>query len=261
MEVTTNLLPVIAIAFLRPLGVLLIMPTFSSGVLGGALTRNAIVLMIALLVLPTHSHWPALVQSSPDLSHYIWISCSELAIGMIIGFCAAIPFWMLDMAGFLIDTLRGASIASVLNPLLGQQSSPFGILFSQIFTLIFFLCGGCDTLIETICSSYLALPPGTAIRFGEEQLAFIAQQWQLMYVLCLRFSMPALVVILLVDMALGLVNRSAQQLNVFFLSMPIKSAAVLLALILCVGFAFQLPLNESLQLKQRILSHISDGTG
>ena len=31
-------------------------------------------------------------------------------IGLLIGFCAALPFWALDMAGFLIDTLRGSSM-------------------------------------------------------------------------------------------------------------------------------------------------------
>jgi type III secretion protein T len=257
MEVTAHLLPVIAIAFFRPLGVLLMVSALSTSVLGSPLARNAVVMIMALLALPTHEHWPALAQSVSPMSHYVWIVCVELTVGMVIGFCASIPFWLLDMAGFLIDTLRGASIASMLNPLLGQQSSPFGILFSQVFTLIFFVCGGFNILVEAVCASYLVLPPGTRIRLGPEQLEFVVQQWQLMYVLCLRFSMPALVVIVLVDMALGLVNRSAQQLNVFFLAMPIKSAAVLLMLILCASFAFRLPLNEVLQFQRSVASLIS----
>jgi type III secretion protein T len=39
-------------------------------------------------------------------------------------------------------------------------------------------------------------------------------------------------------MAMGLINRSAQQLNVFFLAMPIKSAFALLMLVISCNFAF-----------------------
>lgn len=66
--------------------------------------------------------------------------------------------------------------------------------------------------------------------------------------------MPAIVAILLVDMALGLVNRSAQQLNVFFLSMPIKSAFALLMLAMSLEFAFNAPLEQSQHWVQHVLT-------
>lgn len=237
MEQGTQWLPVLGICMLRPLGVMLFMPLFNPANLGGSLVRNALVLMIALPVLPLYGEWSALVAADTAWS-YILIAAGEIGIGLMIGFCAAIPFWALDMAGYLIDTLRGASMASVLNPLLGQQSSLFGILFAQVFSVLFLVTGGFNELIAAIYHSYATLPPGTVLRYGPGFLAFLSQLWQLMYELCLRFSMPAIVVILLVDMALGLINRSAQQLNVFFLAMPIKSAFALLMLIMCLNFAF-----------------------
>lgn len=252
MQTLVQWLPIVAIAMLRPFGALLILPVFTPATLGGALVRNALALMIALPVLPFHGAWPALPQAAGGTPHYLWLAFGELCIGALIGFCAAIPFWALDMAGFLIDTTRGASIASVLNPLLGAQSSPFGMVFSQVFTLLFLVSGGFNTLIATIYASYATLPPGAALHFGPGALAFFAQQWHLMVELCLRFAMPALAAILLVDMALGLVNRSAQQLNVFFLSMPIKSAFALLLVVMCASFAFRLPLADIARLPERI---------
>ncbi|AJX34786.1 type III secretion system export apparatus subunit SctT [Burkholderia oklahomensis] len=252
MQTLVHWLPIVAIAMLRPFGALMIVPVFTPGTLGGSLVRNALVLMIALPVLPVHDAWPAFSPAAGGAPHYLWLALGELCVGALIGFCAAIPFWALDMAGFLIDTARGASMASVLNPLLGAQSSPFGMVFSQVFTLLFLVSGGFNTLIETIYASYVTLPPGAPLRFGPDALALLTQQWHLMYELCLRFAMPALAAILLVDMALGLVNRSAQQLNVFFLSMPIKSAFALLLLVMCARFAFRLPLAEIARLPERI---------
>jgi type III secretion protein T len=43
---------------------------------------------------------------------------------------------------------------------------------------------------------------------------------------------PMVICMFLVDFSLGLVNRFAPSLNVFFLSMPIKSALSLLVLVL-----------------------------
>ncbi len=39
------------------------------------------------------------------------------------GFVAALPFWAMNMAGFLIDTLRGATMSTLFNPGMGVESS------------------------------------------------------------------------------------------------------------------------------------------
>ncbi|QQE08664.1 flagellar biosynthetic protein FliR [Cupriavidus sp. ISTL7] len=59
----------------------------------------------------------------------------------------------------------------------------------------------------------------------------------MMMELCIGFALPALVVMVLIDAALGLVNRSAQQLNVFFVAMPIKSALALFVLAIGMSYA------------------------
>ncbi|MBK5415426.1 type III secretion system export apparatus subunit SctT [Pseudomonas sp. TH31] len=256
MEALTEWLPVIGLYMLRPLGVMLMVPLFSQAALGGTLVRNSLVLMIALPLIPLHDTWPSLeaARHNATAGHYLVLIAGELSIGLLMGFCAAIPFWAMDMAGFLIDTLRGASIASIINPLLGQESSLFGILFTQIFGVLFLVSGGFNQLIAGIYHSYTVLPPGEVFHFGPGFLEFLSRQWQLTYELCLRFAMPAIVAILLVDMALGLVNRSAQQLNVFFLSMPIKSAFALLMLAMSLEFAFNAPLEQSQHWVQHVLT-------
>jgi type III secretion protein T len=232
-------LPALGFCVLRPLGAVLMVPLFNRATLGGVLIRNALILLIALPLLPLHDAWPALGTARESWPALLSTALTEIVIGIVIGFSAAIPFWALDMAGSFIDTMRGATMANVLNPLLGQQSSLLGILLSQIFSVLFLTTGGLNELIAAIYESYRTLPPGAALTREASWLPFLLRDWQLMYELCLRFSMPALVGMLLVDMALGLVNRSAQQLNVFFLSMPLKSAFAILLLIMSMAFAFQ----------------------
>lgn len=63
------------------------------------------------------------------------------------------------------------------------------------------------------------------------------QLWQVLFELCLSFAMPAIVIMLLIDLALGLINRSAKQLNVFFVAMPIKCLMILLLFAASLDFA------------------------
>jgi type III secretion protein T len=54
-------------------------------------------------------------------------------------------------------------------------------------------------------------------------------------VMAVLFSAPIMLVCLLSDVCLGIINRISPQLNVFFLSMPIKSALGLLMIMLYMG--------------------------
>ncbi|MEG3130493.1 type III secretion system export apparatus subunit SctT [Pantoea cypripedii] len=235
MPLLTQWLPILGLCMLRPLGVFLLMPLFSSANLGGMLARNALLMVIALPMMPVYTEWH---MPANGVLGYLLLAAGELCIGLVIGFCAAIPFWAMDMAGFVIDTMRGSSMAAIFNPMLGEQSSILGLLFTQVFNVLFLMSGCFNELITAIYQSYVTLPPGGTFTYGVDGLAFMARQWQLMYELCLRFAMPAIVIIMLVDMSMGLINRSAQQLNVFFLAMPIKSGFAILMLIISFNFAF-----------------------
>ncbi|MFM5540435.1 type III secretion system export apparatus subunit SctT [Aeromonas veronii] len=227
--------PLLGVAIMRPLGILFIFPLFSSSMLGGALKRNALALMATLPILPLFSK---LVLPNPleEPLHYSLVLLSELCIGLMLGFSAAIPLWALDMAGFVIDTMRGASMAGVFNPLLGGQSSPIGSLFSQLASVLFMVLGGFHSLLRALFNSYMYLSPGQGWNWGSNFVPMLELLWHQLYSLALGCAMPTMVIMVLIDLALGLINRSVQQLNVFTLSMPIKSAMVLLMLLIALPF-------------------------
>lgn len=231
----------VAYTLIRPLGLTLLFPLLNTRSLGTALIRNGVLLALMVPVLPV------VYEQAAQLRGWGWLQQlpGELLIGVILGFCAAIPFWAVDMAGFLIDTLRGATMGAVYNPAMAMQTSLFGLLFNQFLCALFFLGGGINLLLSALYDSYRAFPPGTTLALDHRLFDFILMQWQLLYRLCLSFSLPAVLSMILADLALGLINRSARQLNVFFLSMPIKSALALLLLLLSLPYAFHHYLRET----------------
>ncbi|MEW9809489.1 MAG: type III secretion system export apparatus subunit SctT [Candidatus Symbiodolus clandestinus] len=255
MESWITYLPSLALSLFRPLGVITFLPLLSARSLGGALIRNALVLTIILPLIPLN------VEQAPvgleNLNLLLQCYGKELFIGLLIGFATAVPFWALDVASFIIDTMRGASMGTLLNPLLGEQSSIYGMLFSQLYATLFLGFGGFHQLLTTLYASYQLLVPGQTITLDHTLFLFLKQLWLLMFQLGMGFALPSMLIMLLIDIAMGLLNRSAQQLNVFFLAMPIKSALVLLLLVVSLGSALQLYRQHTFAIPEQLLQLLS----
>ncbi|AJP59424.2 EscT/YscT/HrcT family type III secretion system export apparatus protein [Pandoraea vervacti] len=228
-----------AVSMLRPLGIAMLLPVLSVGMLGAGMLRNALVLALAL---PIVGLVHATSQMPTQWSGWALLVARELFVGGLLGLVATLPFWAIDMTGYVIDTMRGASMASVLNPLLGAQSSIFGIALTQMLCVLFFVTPAAHALLGALYDSYVALPVGGAWRWNDASLAWLLSLWQAMQVMCVAVALPAMVVMVLVDMSMGFVNRAAQQLNVFFLAMPVKSAMALLVTVASLPFAIAVPL-------------------
>lgn len=224
------------LSVLRPLGMCLIFPLLGSRNLGSAFVRNGLILSFSFPVLPLYLGEYPVIAINDINGVFIF---QEITIGVLIGFVIALPFWALDSAGFIIDTIRGASMGSVLNPSLGEAASVLGIIFVQLFIALFFMYGGLNAVLEVLYRSWQIIPPGTPFELSERWLKLLFAQWDAMQALCIGFVLPSVIVMVLTDLAIGLMNRSAQQLNVFFLAMPIKSVMALLMIIMSLLFAFK----------------------
>ncbi|ECJ9884388.1 EscT/YscT/HrcT family type III secretion system export apparatus protein, partial [Salmonella enterica] len=132
---------VLAVAFIRPLGISLLLPLLKSGSLGSALLRNGVLMSLTFPVLPIIYQQKIIMHIGKDYS-WLGLMAGEIIIGFLIGFCAAVPFWAVDMAGFLLDTLRGATMGTIFNSTVEAETSLFGLLFSQFLFVVFFISGG-----------------------------------------------------------------------------------------------------------------------
>lgn len=252
MEQLNSWIVSLALALARPLGMSLMLPVLRSGSLGSALLRNGILISLTLPILPLlHAH-----LGGYDVNDWRWLKWipGEVVIGLLLSFASAIPFWAVDMSGFLLDTLRGSTMATVFNPGVGVQSSLYGLLFSQFLCALFFISGGMNLTLSGLYDSYHSLPPGETLFFNHTFLTFIQAEWQRLYRVCLSFSLPAVICMVLSDLALGLLNRSAQQLNVFSLAMPVKSALTLIILLLTLPYAFHYALAEGDKLSAPLMA-------
>ena len=225
-----------AILMVRPSIIFLIVPFLSTGVISGALQLTmtfALVLPLAPMIIPTF------IENPPGNSHLMLILLKEAMIGMVFGLIAGIPFWIAEGVGFIVDNQRGTSMASVFNPLSGESTSPLGVLLNIASTALFFVSGCFIVFLSVFYGSYLLWPIDAVLPHFDERFInyFLGIGDHLLRSIVL-YASPMLVVMFLSDLGLGLMNRFAQQLNVFTISMPVKSGLALFILSLYVTILF-----------------------
>ena len=198
--------------------VLTIVPFLSAS----GLPRQVFLIITVGIVVPMTS--PMISLEKLDLFLIAILIVKEIFLGIIISFFVSVIFWGIEIAGELIDLQRGTTAGGIYNPMLGAQESPIGGLFLRIVSYFFFSTGSFLSLLEVMFASYQAYPvdklfPPFSIGWQKLVFPFFTKVFEF----GILYSAPLLIIFFFMDFGLGLANRFVSQLNVFFISLPIKS--------------------------------------
>ena len=203
----------VAVAFL-------LVPLFTADLVP-ATVRNSIFLAVALLSLALQPSAAPMVMSSWQ---WAGMFAKEIFIGGTIGLMFGGVMWAFEAAGQLIDTKVGATQAQVTDPMSGQQTSLNGAFLGRLASLIFMTSGGFMVMIGTILESFVLWPVRSPLLgFAQGGALLFESEFGRIMATTLLVAAPGLVLLYLIEGVLGLVNRFAQQLNVFSLAMSLKA--------------------------------------
>lgn len=211
--------------------VTLLMLSFFSGSNSTPFIRTCVAATFVLPALPL-----LIAQVSKEEIEAGWIFMSivkEAAVGLCLGFAIAIPFWAAEAIGFVIDNQRGASTSTMQNTTSGDESSPLGIFVNQAYLVLFLSLGGLPLVLGAIYESYAVWPIAAALpRFSAEFSPHYLGLFDNLMRTAIVFAAPAMIAMLLSELALAIVSLFAPQMQVFFLAMPIKSGVALFVLLI-----------------------------
>ena len=199
------------------------------------MVRNAMIISFTIPVLPLILSYQLPRQ---EVAMYLLaLIAKEALLGFILGFVIGIVFWAAQNAGNLIDTQRGAFFAIMQDPLTKADTTPLGNFFFQLSTILFFICGGFREIIGAIIESYQIWPIHRYFpEINHNLVVFFAQQLIRCLNLTVIFAAPVLISAFLADLALGVLNRFAPEMNIFMISLPLKSAIASFVLVLYITF-------------------------
>ncbi len=223
------------LALARLGGAFMVCPALTDSMIPG-ITRRAVIVALGFVVFPmVLAQMPA---GEPDVWQCSVVAVKEVAIGFLIGFFSAIPFWVAENVGNFIDNQRGATMGEVYSPMNGAQVSSTGVFFTQVVSTLFFVGGAIFVLLTAIYASFDIWPVfgGSFFKMTPEAPRVALGTVDDLLRTTVVISAPVILVMFLATLGLGFVNRTAPQLNVFFLSMPVKSALGLAFLVVYLPF-------------------------
>jgi type III secretion protein T len=196
------------------------------------LLRGAVAVPLCLFLYPhLAAHMP------PTLDPLIWVALvgKEAFIGALIGFAVGTLIWALESVGAMMDFQIGLSNAQFFDPFGGHDAGPLSAFMVRLGIILFVVGGGLQVFVSVLFESFRLWPLASFYPALDERLAQFAGESAGSFVeLVVRLAAPAILLLALIDLGFGLVNRVVPQLNVFYFTMPIKAtvAALMIAIYL-----------------------------
>lgn len=145
---------------------------------------------------------------------------SEMAIGLLMAVGVHTAFAAFAVAGRLIDAQMGFTLGAVLDPVSQGHAAVMASGLNLLAVVLFFVTDVHHLLLAGFFRTFELLPLGQALSVGG--WLPMAQGAGMMFVLGFAMASPVVVALLLTDVVVGVVSRNMPQMNVLFLSIPLK---------------------------------------
>ncbi|MCM1264661.1 MAG: flagellar biosynthetic protein FliR [Candidatus Gastranaerophilales bacterium] len=154
------------------------------------------------------------------------------AAGAMLGYMAQLILLAIDAGADMINMQMGLSSAMVLDPTTSSQTSILAKLISLLGIVIFMEIGGCYWLMNAFVRSFEIFPLyATSIPLDKiVNMDYLIKMTSNVLYMGLQVASPVLLATLGQDIILGVISKTAPQVNVFqlsFLFKPVFGAAIM----------------------------------
>lgn len=215
------------IVFARMLGFMRFSPVFNRKEIN-TVTKISLTLLITIMITPLINPGVPPSGTSPML-----LCTLNFAVGAIIGYIAQLIILAIEAGGDMINTQMGLSSAMVMDPSTNSQTSILSRMITLMGLCIFIQIGGLYWLFNALLRSFEIFPV-YAIHIPLEQIInldyLVKTSSNVLYV-GLQIASPVLLATLGQDIILGVISKTAPQVNVFqlsFLFKPVFGAAIMI---------------------------------
>lgn len=185
--------------------------------------RAALALAITFTLFPV---WPALPNVEPSMGDLAaWAFC-EAGFGLAAGLAVSFLTEGFQIAAQVAGTQAGFGFATTIDPTSEADSGVLQVLASLFSGILFFSVGMDRQLIRVLAASFVKFPAGSwapaaasldgLLRLGSDMCS-----------IGLRMALPVVALLILIDLALALLGRVQQHLQLLSLAFPAKMAAAL----------------------------------
>jgi flagellar biosynthetic protein FliR len=202
-------------ATLRIAGFVMVVPILGNRLVAPQV-KVALSLAIGIAVAPLLTDMPRI----DDFSLMTIVTVVEqLLTGIGLGFATSIFFQLFVVAGQFMGMQMGLGFAMMADPVNGVQVTAWSQFYLLLVSLMFLAVNGHLLMLEILIRGFELYPTGIGIPAGElaERIVGLGS-W--MFVGGVLVALPAVTALLIVNLAFGVMSRSAPTLNIFSLGFP-----------------------------------------
>lgn len=213
--------------FARILALFSTAPLFSeAGV--PAIVKIGLAGLLALIVAPVVVPVGAAATVSPFSYEGLWILAQQVLIGVALGFAMQCVFSAVEAAGEFAGLQMGLSFATLITPNSDGSTAVLSMLLNMIAVLTFLALDAHLSMLANLVESFQALPIGGGL--GPDGWRALSAWGAQIFTFGLLLALPLIAALLIANLALGILNRAAPQLNIFAVGFPLTLATGLLVL-------------------------------
>lgn len=144
----------------------------------------------------------------------------EVVAGLAMGFALQIGYGSAFVAGETIGNAMGLGFAAMVDPQSGQSTQAIGQFLSILATFILLAMDGHLLLASYVVKSYQAMPPGGAMLSNDALYELVIFGGTLLGA-GLTIALPVTFALVMIQLIMGMLARSAPSLNLFAVGMPV----------------------------------------
>ena len=167
--------------------------------------------------------WPSPPDQLPTFGSLVASAFAEAGFGLVAGLAVGFLNEAFQLAGQILGVQAGYGFATTIDPSSQADSGVLQVLLSLVTGLLFFGLGIDRELIRVLAASFERFPAGSSAAGIEGVLRLGGG----IFSIGLRLAMPVMALLLLLDLALALLGRMQQQLQLLSLTFPVKMLAAL----------------------------------
>lgn len=174
-------------------------------------------LLLSVAIAPGLS---ALPEVAPFSGEGLLALVQQILIGLAIGFSMRLVFAAVELAGELAALSMGLSFSSFFDPLSQAEASSISQFFGWLALMVFVASNLHLAMLATLVKSFAALPI-SATPMGTGPFRLLAGYGSQVFALGLQLALPIIATLLVTNLALGILNKAAPQLNLFGIGFPL----------------------------------------
>ena len=217
LNINTAELTICLSIILRLSIILFMLPMFSAGQIPNNI-KVCTILALSFMLFPFIRQDVQPLDLNPGSLFFVVVG--EVIFGIVYSLSMLLVMSAFEFAGELISFEMGLGFAQVADPQTGAESSILSVFAHLIALMIFFSINAHHVLLKLIIESFKTIPVGTFV-LDEALFGKVMVLSARLFVLAIQLSAPVISVLILTQLAMGLMSKFAPQINILTTSFPL----------------------------------------